>query len=592
MAVRWGFLSAVVVALLAYSGLAARQKTESGPSALEQTARSFVELLNKGEFARATQDFDAVMLKALPADELKKTWEKVIAQAGAYKKQVGSRLDRSGKYEIVYVTCEFTQMQQDARVVFDKAGKITGLFFGPVQKLKPQGAEEIYEGTLKVGSGVELRLAFHLFKQKDGSYLGTMDSPDQGVSGIALDDVRVQDDTVRLELKSAKMVYEGKRGKDGQEITGELKQAGMTLPLVLKKVDKVRQSRRPQTPKPPFPYDAVEVAYDNKKGDVHLAGTLTVPRTGGPFPAVLLITGSGPQDRDETIFGHKPFLVLADYLTRRGIAVLRVDDRGVGGSTGNTRDATSADFADDVQAGVEFLKNRKEINASRIGLIGHSEGGIIAPLVASRTRDVAFIVLLAGTGVPGDEILYKQAADILKLSGADAEKMAQQKKLQERMFAVLRKVKDKAAAEAQLRAAVAELAPKKGDKGEKSEVVEAQPLLEGQIQMALTPWFRHFLDYDPRPALRKVACPVLALNGEKDVQVDARINLKAIEAALREAGNKDVIVRELPSLNHLFQTCKTGGVSEYGNIEETLAPVVLETIATWILQHTGRQAAP
>jgi pimeloyl-ACP methyl ester carboxylesterase len=318
---------------------------------------------------------------------------------------------------------------------------------------------------------------------------------------------------------------------------------------------------------------------------------LTLPRSGGPFPAVLLITGSGPQDRDETIFGHKPFLVLADYLTRRGVAVLRVDDRGVGGSTGNVQDATSADFADDVLAGVEFLRGRKEINASQIGLLGHSEGGIIAPLVASRSRDIAFIVLLAGTGLPGDEILYQQAAAILKLTGADAESLARQKALQERMFVVLRQEKDRAAAETKLRAAVAGLTPKAG-KEEKSEVVEAQPLLEGQIQMALTPWFRHFLDYDPRPALRKVTCPVLALNGEKDVQVDARANLRAIEAALREGGNKDVTTQELPNLNHLFQTCKTGSVSEYSAIEETLAPVALETIAKWIAKRTGGRAEP
>jgi uncharacterized protein len=329
----------------------------------------------------------------------------------------------------------------------------------------------------------------------------------------------------------------------------------------------------------------VEVAYENKPAGIKLAGTLTLPKGPGPFPAALLISGSGPQDRDETILGHKPFLVLADYLTRRGVAVLRVDDRGVGGSTGKTNDATSVDFAADVLAGVGFLKGRKEINAAQIGLIGHSEGGIIAPLVASRSKDVAFIVLLAGTGLPGEDILYLQGAAILKVAGANAAQLARQKAMQQTMFAVLRAENDNVVAEKKIRAALAELTGKL-DAEEKKKMAEAMPLLEGQIKMVLTPWFRHFLSYDPRPALRKVTCPVLALNGAKDVQVDAALNLQAIQAALKKGGNKDVAVREFANLNHLFQTCKTGAVSEYGNIEETLAPVVLEAVARWILERT------
>jgi uncharacterized protein len=585
------FLSAIIVGALSLSSLVAQQKPETKTVSLEQAARSLVEFLDKGDFEKATNDFDAAMHKALPPDELKRTWEKVIGQAGAYKKHVGSRLESSGMYEIVYVTCEFAKAKLDARVVFDKDGKIAGLSFRPTKKPMPEGAEETWEGTLKVGD-VELHLVFHLFKQKDESYAGIMDSPDQGATGIILDEVSVKDDTVRLELNSAKMVFEGKRNKDGQEIAGDLKQVGQSFPLTLKRVAKARESRRPQTPQKPYPYDEIEVAYENKRGGIQLAGTLTIPRSQGPFPVVLLITGSGPQDRDETIFGHKPFLVLADYLTRRGIAVLRVDDRGVGGSTGNVHDATTADFADDVLAGVEYLKGRKEINAMQIGLIGHSEGGIIAPLVASRSRDIAFIVMMAGTGLPGEEILYLQAAAILKSAGADAERLARQKAIQERMFAVLRQEKDNTAAEKKIRAAMEDLLSKLG-KEDKQQMVDALPLLEGQIQGVLTPWFRYFLNYDPRPALRKVTCPTLVLNGEKDLQVDAKANLVAIESALREGGNKDVTIRELPKLNHLFQTCRTGSVTEYGAIEETLAPVALETIAGWILKQTsGRCSGP
>ena len=300
---------------------------------------------------------------------------------------------------------------------------------------------------------------------------------------------------------------------------------------------------------------------------------------------MLLITGSGPQDRDETILGHKPFLVLADYLTRRGIAVLRVDDRGVGGSTGNVREATSAHFANDVLAGIDFLKTRQEINPKEIGLIGHSEGGIIAPLVASRSPDVAFIVMLAGTGLPGDEVLYLQGAALLRAAGADQKEIERQNAFQKRIFTLVRQEKGEAA-EQKIREAMKD-APSDGGGKDKKQPDEAVPMLEGQVQTVLTPWFRHVLDYDPRPALRKTKCPVLALNGEKDLQVDPKINLKAIEEALKEGGNRDFTVKELPNLNHLFQTCKTGAVSEYSQIEETLAPSALEIIADWIMKRTG-----
>jgi pimeloyl-ACP methyl ester carboxylesterase len=573
---------AIVVGLLLSSILVAEDKAEKKETPLEKVAKAFVALLNKGEFEKATRDFDETMLKALPADKLKGTWEKVVGDAGTFKKQLGSRVEKSGKYEVVVVTCEFAKKKMDARVVFDRDGKISGLFF---KAPRPTGEEAIYEGTLKVG-GIELRLVVHLFKQKDGTYLGTMDSPDQGAKDIALDEVSIKDDIVRLELKSAGMVYEGKRGKDGKEFRGDLKQAGQTFPLTLEKVAKAKETRRPQTPQKPYPYEEIEVAYENKKAGIKLAGTLTIPRSKDPSPAALLITGSGSQDRDETIFGHKPFLVLADYLTRRGVAVLRVDDRGVGGSTGKTSEATSADFADDVLAGVEFLKSRPEIDPARIGLIGHSEGGIIAPLVAGWSKDVAFIVLLAGTGLPGDEILYLQAAAILKVAGADAEMLAKQRAVQERIFALVRREKDNSVAEKKIRVALEEYASKL-TKEEKKEGLESLVGLAGadaQVRMVLSPWFRHFLDYDPRPALRKVTCPVLALNGEKDVQVPAEANLKAIAAALKEGGNKDFTTRQLPDLNHLLQTCKTGSVTEYGAIEETIAPAAMETIADWILR--------
>jgi pimeloyl-ACP methyl ester carboxylesterase len=292
------------------------------------------------------------------------------------------------------------------------------------------------------------------------------------------------------------------------------------------------------------------------------------------------------------MLGHKPYLVLADYLTRQGIAVLGVDDRGVGGSTGSVPDSTTADFAEDVLAGVAFLKGRKEINAAQIGLIGHSEGGAIAPLVASRSQDIAFIVLLAGPGVPGHEILCTQSAAALQLAGRNhPDELALLKTLQGRLFATVRAEKGSAVAEKKVRTALEDITSKLSA-DEKQRAAGALIIIEELTQIVLSPWGRYFLDYDPRPALRKVTCPVLACNGAKDVQVDAKVNLQAIEAALKEAGNKDVTLRELPNLNHLFQTCKTGAESEYGVIEETLAPVVLETVAAWIAQRTAGKAKP
>jgi pimeloyl-ACP methyl ester carboxylesterase len=340
---------------------------------------------------------------------------------------------------------------------------------------------------------------------------------------------------------------------------------------------------RPQEPKKPYPYDEEEVAYENKRDGVKLAGTLTFPRGKGPFPTVLLITGSGPQDRNESLLGHKPFLVLADYLTRQGIAVLRVDDRGMGGSTGSVPNSTTENFAADVMAGIEFLKTRKEIDPKRIGLIGHSEGGMIAPLVAAQNGDVAFIVLMAGAGVTGEEILYLQGAMIMKASGASAGQLAKQRATQESMFKILKEEKDPAAAEKRLREELSKSLTEEEKK-------KAEQAIAAQIKLVNTSWFRFFLTLDPRPALRKVKCPVLALNGENDLQVPANENLREIEAALKAGGNNDVTIARLPKLNHLFQTSETGSPNEYIKIEETIAPVALRTIGDWILKRTTTQS--
>jgi alpha-beta hydrolase superfamily lysophospholipase len=283
--------------------------------------------------------------------------------------------------------------------------------------------------------------------------------------------------------------------------------------------------------------------------------------------------------------GHKPFLVLADHLTRKGIAVLRVDDRGMGKSGGDAARATTKDFADDAAAAVAFLKSRKEVNPKKIGLIGHSEGGIIAPLVANSGGDIAFMVLLAGTALPGEEILYQQGALIAKAQGAPDDAIKQQTEHQKQIFTVIRNAKDEKTLESEVRKVIEEQIAALPET-ERNRLGHLKQYAEIQTQAVCSPWFRFFLTYDPRPALSKLKCPVLALNGEKDLQVPPKTNLPEIEKALKTAGNKDVTIKELPGLNHLFQTAKTGAIEEYAQIEETMSPKALEEVADWILAKT------
>jgi fermentation-respiration switch protein FrsA (DUF1100 family) len=461
---------------------------------------------------------------------------------------------------------------------------VTGGWAAGGEKGDKKGIEGIWEGKLKVGP-TELRLVVHI-TQKDGKRTATLDSPDQGAKSIPIDEVEFKDGKLRLGLPKLKATYEGKMKEDGSAFDGTWKQGPGEFPLTLKRVEKATEVKRPQTPKKPFPYVEEEVTFENAKAGVKFSGALTLPAGKGPFPAVLLIAGSGAHDRDETLFGHKVFLVLADHLTRKGIAVLRADDRGVGKSTGNKMQSTSAELAGDAVAAVAFLKGRPEINPKQIGLMGHSEGGIIGPLAASQSPDVAFVVMLAGTGLPGEEILYLQGQAILKAMGATTRQLDDQRAVQKLMFQAVREEKDadkvKKLISQRLDEMLARLPPE-----ERKDLEKARGKFEGQINFVVTPWFRYFLTHDPRPVLRKVRVPVLAVVGTRDLQVPPKENLKAIEEALREGGNPDFTVKELPDLNHLFQTCKTGTLSEYGQIEETFAPAALNVVADWILQRTA-----
>jgi pimeloyl-ACP methyl ester carboxylesterase len=442
-----------------------------------------------------------------------------------------------------------------------------------------QTVEGFWAGALDAGV-IKLRLLMKFSKSADGKLQGSLDSLDQGVNDIPMTTITFQEGALHVEIKSIGASYDGKLSADGTQLNGDFSQGGK-LPLNLKRIEKLSDGaiKRPQTPVKPYPYEETEVTYQNQLDKVTLAATLTTPKGAGPFPAVVLITGSGAQNRDEMLLGHQPFLVLSDYLTRRGIAVLRADDRGIGGTSKGAEEDTSENYVGDALAGVEFLKTRKEINPKQIGLVGHSEGGMIAPMAAIKSTDVAFIVLMAGPGIAGDKLLVRQNGLI---AAAECEREVKNSMAQAaELFEIAKNEKDPAAAKQKLQEA------SKRIENDARKQLEAQLTTAGQrINDVFSPWYRFFLKYDPRPTLMKVRIPVLALNGDRDTQVPAKEDLDGIEQALKDGGNSDFKIVLLPKLNHLFQTSVTGSPSEYSQIEETIAPVVLQTIGDWIVAHT------
>lgn len=437
--------------------------------------------------------------------------------------------------------------------------------------------------TLEIG-GAKLRLALKIKKSQD-SYAAKLDSLDQGAMDLPIDSVVLNGDKLSFSAARLGLNYEGTLNAAGDEITGNFKQGTIATPLVFKRSAEVPKFNRPQEPKQPYPYTQEEVSYRNQKDNIRIAGTLTVPHGAGPYPVVLLITGSGSQDRNETIAGHHPFLVLADYLTRNGIAVLRVDDRGVGGTDIGSLSATSENYAEDVLAGVNFLKQRKEIDPKQIGLIGHSEGGMIAPMVAARSNDVAFIVLLAGPGQRGEDIIYAQTELIHKAQGTHVDTIRHTIALAKRINAIVKTETDAKLIEQKIDEEIAAYDRTLPDL-QKLLFEPAVGEVKQYMPMYKTAWYRYFITFDPQPVLKNVKVPVLALNGELDLQVPAKENLDLIGAGLKAGGNKDVTLKAFPKLNHLFQTCQTGLPSEYGQIEETMSPEVLKAVSDWILRRT------
>lgn len=426
--------------------------------------------------------------------------------------------------------------------------------------------EGYWKGEIDLGVQ-KLETAFDI-KAIENGYAATFDVPAQGAYDIPVDEVSFQNGQLQLKMNAMDASYSGTLKDSG--IEGNFTQRGMTFPLNLAKAEKKEQKKvRPQDPQPPFHYQIEEVTFVNEKEGNTLAGTLTIPEGEGPFPAMVLVSGSGQQNRDEELMNHRPFWVIADYCARHGIAVLRYDDRGVGGSDGEVKNATSMDFSYDAEAAFDYLRNRKEINAKKVGILGHSEGGVINFMVSSRRPEVGFLVSLAGPSVNGIEVLKEQQAAILRASGMSEEMVQFNGNANAQMFDIIETSNDREEADTLLRQLL------KGW-GYNEE------LTEQTVGQMASPWMYYFLRYDPTDAIVKTNCPALLLNGTKDLQVIASQNLPGYEKIIAEHGKTNLTLRELPGLNHLFQHCETGSPNEYFEIEETISPEVLEMIVGFV----------
>lgn len=439
-----------------------------------------------------------------------------------------------------------------------------------------------WEGSLQYG-GSQIPLVF-ILEQQQQQLKASLDSPSQGAFDIPVDSVRLEADSLFLLLPRLGVTYSGKLDKTRETIAGNWQQGGLSLPLKMEKVSTAVTKRRSQEPSKPLPYLSEEVRFENKEAGISLAGTFTRPQGDGQYPAVVLISGSGPQDRNESILEHKPFLVLADYLTRQGLAVLRYDDRGFGQSQGKFITATTIDFASDAAAAVQYLQYRPDVKANQIGLLGHSEGGLIAPMVAQKGEPVAFIVMLAGPAIPGYELMVAQVGAILKGQQAPPATIERETQLQGELLSIIRHQQDSLEAAKQLEDLITLSFEEAAS--EANTAVPSASQINAQVAHLLSPWYRNFINHNPQPVLRELKVPVLALYGGKDVQVPAALNMAALEII----DNRNIQAVLLPTLNHLFQPATTGLPQEYGQIETTLAPKALETISKWIGEQLNQPA--
>lgn len=441
----------------------------------------------------------------------------------------------------------------------------------------PAGLNGKWLGSLQAGS--EIRIVFTIAVYGD-SITSTMDIPDQGVTGIPTTSTSFVNGEIKINLDMIPAQFAGTYLADSNKIKGAWIQGG-ALPLVLTKTDQISRKLKPQDPVEPYPYKQEEVTVHN--GQVALSGTLTIPEGKGPFKAVILVSGSGPQDRDESLLGHRPFLVLSDYLTRQGIIVLRYDDRGTGKSTGDFHSATTGDFTEDALAAVAYLRSRKDLKIDAIGIAGHSEGGMAAPMAASKNKHVDFIVMMAGPGMPGDSLLMLQGDLITKASGLPDTAIYYSNQMRQHMIDITKEIPNNEARREALLQYYANFML--------TTPIEVQEILgithangKSTADAFCTNWMHYFLLYQPEPVLKKLKIPVLAVNGSTDLQVPAQQNLAGVERILKAAGNKHYTVQSFDNLNHLFQTSATGLPSEYANNPETFNEAAMQVIATWILE--------
>jgi len=438
-----------------------------------------------------------------------------------------------------------------------------------------------WKGKIEIPGG-KLDVLFHL-DQQGGAWTCDMDVPMQGAKGIAAATVQIKEEIISLSYPNLAANYEGKLdSKDA--IAGTWTQGGQAFTLNLERFTGETALDRPQHPKAPFPYDIEEIAVEigEQESAYALAGTLTSPKGEGPFPTAILVTGSGPQDRDETIFEHKPFWVIADYFARNGIATFRYDDRGVASSTGDASTATTYDFTQDALAVLTKIRAHKKVNSEKIGIVGHSEGGLIAAMAAAESKAVKYTIMLAGPAVSGVNLAKRQSADMARADGATEEEIERDGLFAGEMIDLAMLDIPKAEKIEKAKARLKIFFENQHTPKEQEALPPIDTYIESSVNALFNPWMSYFLKLNPQKYLERIVCPTLALFGEKDIQVAADMNVAAMKVALENAPCEIWEVEEMKNLNHLFQRSRTGALSEYATNIETFNPQVLIKMRDWI----------
>ncbi|WP_312186824.1 alpha/beta fold hydrolase [Sphingobacterium sp.] len=431
-----------------------------------------------------------------------------------------------------------------------------------------------WKGEVEV-SGQKLFLIFNLEKDSNNNWNGTFESPMQTSQKFVINQIRTKQDSIWIDVKNIGLVYAGFLDRDKDVMKGVMKQGGFESAMVLVRSENEQSGlSRKQDVFPPYHYIEEEVSFKNIKGNAILTGTLTYPKNGGAFPAVVLVNGSGQQNRDSEVFGHRPFKVLADHLSKNGFAVLRYDDRGIGGSKGEVNLATTTDFASDANAAVDFLRQRKIVQSNKIGIIGHSEGALIAAMVAAENSNVNYIALLSGPVIKGDSLLILQSYALGKAGGLSVSQLDINKSNNRKLYNILLQDEPTQTLAASLEK---ELVRQNSGNALTSDMkIKLSPMM--------SPWFRSFLRIDPGYYLKQVKVPIFASFGGKDVQVPANENIYALQRLHLQT--TDVTIKEYPNLNHLFQQAETGKIEEYFENSESFNEQLMDDLTKWLRQKT------